>query len=447
MTKLFWLAIAPQSLKQKESSMCGQRRTRPIILVLLLATSSISARIANAGRKLSGPLLSQFEEGYGIVAAEVADAKLVNAESEDPATYRCTFKVHEVVAQPLDGKVFTLHSGDSIELRLSAGYACQIEDDPKSALAKGRRYYLVIRKNGDGQFEHADGASALRGVEKFDDFDTRYYARIRGLAAKPNESKLMAWVEVVKDPTESDRLRSDALAGVFTWLWPAVDAADSAQARVSLRKVWNDPQSRLSITLLEQLDYVLRVTDRAFEGSTDRRDVWLKNLLTLTPERKKDDSSLDNFAFVVLGDLAKKYPDATGEQLAKQVLNREWPLLYRRAIASGLVTAYCCADRVDPNWKQTIRSYFIDLMNEGEPFPIRVAAGDLEYFASGKSPSGSGIKRSYLPDDKVKAAMRRAVSRLTAASTRPGADQEFGNAAHELARVVQSLDEPVHDRR
>ena len=281
------------------------------------------------------------------------------------------------------------------------------------------------------------GASALGAVEKFDATDIPYFARIRSLAAKPDDSKLMAWVEVVENPAESDRLRADALAGVFTWLWPdAGPATNTSPARASLHRIWSDPKSRLSVMLLDQLDGVLQLTDRSFKGSAERCDVWLKNLLTLTPERKKDDNSLDNLAFGVLEDLAKTQPDATGEQCAKQLLNKEWPRLYRRAIAVGLITAYGHAVRADPSWEPAIHAYFIELLNNGDPFPIRVGAGDLEDF------TGTGVTRSYRPDATVKAAMRSAVNRLTTASARPGADQEFGNAAHELARVLQSLDGP-----
>ncbi len=422
--------------------MCRHYRVRTITLVLLVAILGVSAHPANAGRVGAAPLLSQFEMGYGVVAAQVVDAKRVTAEDEYPAIYDCSFKVYDVAAQPLTGEVFPLHSGDPLKIQLSAGYACQIEYDVESALAKGKRYYLIIRKGDDGKFEHAEGASALRAVEEFQDAENQYYVRVRGLAAEPEKARLMAWVKVVKNPTESERLRSDALSGIFMRLWPGTHAAGGMDARSSLRKVWSDPQSNLSFALTVQLDYVLRVTDRGFEDSADRRDVWLKILLTLTPERKRDDNSVDNMAFSVLNDLAKKHPSATGEQLAAKLLNKEWPALYRRAIASGLLTAYRFADRVDPKWELIIQSYFIDLMKTGEPFPIRVAAGDLEYFAGIKSPGDSAVKRSFVPDPKVKAALSTAVDRLTAASRQPGANQEFKVAALELARVVQALDAP-----
>jgi hypothetical protein len=92
----------------------------------------------------------------------------------------------------------------------------------------------------------------------------------------------------------------------------------------------------------------------------------------------------------VFQDLAKRHPDATGQQLAARLNDKKWPALYRRAISAGLMTAYQQADRVDPKWEPAIHAYFIDLLTDGEPFPIRVAAGDLEYFAGVDSPGKFG---------------------------------------------------------
>jgi hypothetical protein len=288
------------------------------------------------------------------------------------------------------------------------------------------------------------------------------------LAAKPDESKLMAWVEVVKNPAESDRFRCVALAGLFTKLhpmcscinhlgskpdelsrvftkyWPHDSAAGAADARNLLRKIWNDPQSNLSLELLTYLDYVLRGTDRKFEDSDDRRDVWLKKLLTLAPERKKDDNNIDQLARSILCDLARTQPGATGQRLAAELPNKEWPPGFRAAIAAGLLSAYEHADRVDPAWEPPIQTYLIGSMEEGEPLPIYFAAAAVEYFAGAKASGSSETKRFYVPDAKVKAAMRLAFDRMTTASVRPGADRMFGGAAGALADVIKTFDDPAH---
>jgi hypothetical protein len=81
---------------------------------------------------------------------------------------------------------------------------------------------------------------------------------------------------------------------------------------------------------------------------------------------------------------------------------------------------------------------------EGEPLPIFYAAVDLDCFAGAKSPGSSEAKRFYVPDAKVKAAMRLAFARMTTASARPGADRTFAGAAGALADVIKTFDEPVH---
>src|SRR5262249_738708 len=157
---------------------------------------------------------------------------------------------------------------------------------------------------------------------------------------------------------------------------------------------------------------------------------------------EKDQNNIDNLAFFVLCDLAKRHPDATGLQLATRLNDKKWPAFYRHAISSGLLTAYQYANRVDPKWEPALHAYFIHLFADGEPGPIRVAAGDLAYFAGVESPGNSGARRWYSPNEKVRAALVAGVERLKPAAGRPGADQEFGTSASELARVLRLLDGP-----
>jgi len=154
--------------------MCCNYPTQAIIGVALLAALIVPPGVAHAARIGPAPLLSQFEEGYGIVAAGVVDSKRVTPPDKYPALYDVVFKIHEVAAQPLQGEVFAFKPGDSITIRLSAGYACQIEWDVGSALTKGKCYYLILRQKKDGTFEHSNGASALRGVSKFEASETQY---------------------------------------------------------------------------------------------------------------------------------------------------------------------------------------------------------------------------------------------------------------------------------
>ncbi len=98
--------------------MCYNYPTQAIYGMALLAAFIVPPGVAHAARMLPEPLLSQFEEGYGIAAAEVVDAKRVTPPDKYPALYDVVFKIHEVAAQPLQGEGFAFKPGDSIMIRL-----------------------------------------------------------------------------------------------------------------------------------------------------------------------------------------------------------------------------------------------------------------------------------------------------------------------------------------
>ncbi len=422
--------------------MYGHDKTWTAIVVFVPFLLNGFARIATAGRSVPAPLISQFDQGYGVVAAEAIEATLVPEQQAYTTTYATTFKVHEIVAQPVRGKAFSLQAGETLKINLTAGYACQIEiGDPKAELAHGRRYYLIVRQCDNGEFEHAPGASGLWPVQEFTAAENKYYAQVRGLAAVPKENRLRACVDVANNSSESERIRSEALSGV-RGLWRNDRSAGESYAQTALRKLWNDLESHLSLILLGQFDDALCMIDQSFEDSADRRDVLLDYLLAPTPDRKKNDPyfDLDNTALFVFADLARRHPDVTGRRLAAQLLDTKRLPLFRRSIACGLLDAYQRTEQVDPIWEKDLRKYFVCLMNDGEPFAIRVAAGDLEYFVGVKSAGESGTRRWYIPDADVRTALNKGVERLTAASKKPDADLEFGTAARELKRVIHSLD-------
>jgi hypothetical protein len=421
--------------------MSHQPKLSAFFVLPLVGLLSCFWGVAHAARIAPSPVLTLLENGYGVVAAEVIDAKLVTTTKDYPAVYDIDFRIHQVAAQPVTDAPFRLLPGESLRIRATAGYACPIEDDPASVLAKGTRYYLILHRTADGVFRHAGGASALRPVSQFSASDDQFYASLRGLASEPAAHRSMACADVVKNPNESDRLRIAVLSALFYKLWP-YDTSGDPQVRATLLKLWNDPNSHLSVSLLQSLDWVLKASDRTrtFENSPQRCDVWLKTLLASTPAPGKDDNNLDNTAGGVFSDLATKYPDVVARQLIPQLSNKHWPPLFRRSIACGLLTAYTTAEEADPSWESSLTAYYIDLIKTGDPFPIRVAAGDLENFAGVNPSDRIKTQRTYLPDADLKAAIKDGVNRLTAASTQPGADTEYGVAALTLQQVARRLD-------
>lgn len=411
-----------------------------MVALAVLAVLHGGAHSVWAARIEPPSLLFLFQNGYGVVAGEVAESRCVTAARAYPAIYQSTFQVREVVAQPATGGPFALRTGDRIALRLTSGYACQIEDGA-SLPSKGKLYYLIIRPAADGGFEHVDGASAVRSVEKFDTGEDEYYRRVRSLAAEPEAKQLDAWLDVLQRRSEPDRIRAQALGGISSKLWPVATDPTAAKARDSLLRIWQDPGCGLSLALRQQLDSVLQQTDRQFAGSAVRRDVWLDRLLRWTPDMATDDNHRDNLAFWEFRDLAEAQPDAVGERLAAELPNRRWPALYRRDMALGLLTAYRYAPKAAPTWDATLGSYFVDLMRNGDPFPVRVGAGDLEYFAGLVPSSRPAARRLYLPGADVRAAIEFGTARLTKESGRAGANYEYALAARELKKLLRLLDE------
>jgi hypothetical protein len=431
-------AESVSEMKSPRWRMTGRQRACTFAILAFSSLLCIS-NTARAARIIPSPTVCLLESGYGIVAAEVFDAHKVNGPNAGYEINDVHFQVDHVVVQPVSGKAFSLQPGGAFSLQISSGYGEQLELNVASALSMGKRYYLIIRQLDDGKFELADGASIMTPVEKFDQTTDGIYQRLGALAAEPEANRLNAWVQVFASPTEPERLRMEVLGGIWWKMWTHPPAGPTASE--TLLQVWKDPNSNLSHQSMNQLDYVLRATNTDFPKSTQRCDVWLKTLLTLTPDMKKDDNNRDNLAYFILRDLGQQNPEVVAPQFAAQVTNKQGPALYRRSIAGGLLTAYVNTEQADPELEKTLQSYFVDLMQDGDPYPIRVAAGDMEYYATVKPSSPIPGQRQFLPDDALMAAMKGGVLRLTAASKSPGADIEYKVSARELSRVVQELDQ------
>src|SRR6185312_12625444 len=243
---------------------------------LLAACLSLAAApAARAARILAEPLFCQFEDGYGVVAGEVAAASSVSKSGDHPQYIDVTSKVRSIVAQPTEGAPLVLRAGDPIKIRVSAGYACQVEDDPSDDFAAGRRYYLIVKHLHDNAYEHCDGASAMWRVERFTNSDRQFIDSVRQMAAVPGPRRLQRLIEVLGDPNASDRLRGQADAGLWPRLWlNRLSTVDREKTVKSLREIWKVPHSNLRFSLMYGFDRLLLVSDPSFGKSVDRADVW-----------------------------------------------------------------------------------------------------------------------------------------------------------------------------
>ena len=319
--------------------------------ILPAALVAFSAAAAHAARVGPRPTLVLMDEGYGVLAAEVSRAEPSpeprNAAEQYAITFRgsvwygdwnlfartfadeydVTFRVRAVYAQPVAGGPFPVGPGDPIRVRLSAGYAAQVEWNLPHALAPGERFILTVKRVGGDRYKHADGASAAVGVEAFADADRDRYVGLRELAWVPLADRPARWVAVAADDANSDALRSDVLVALDAHeVRRALTPEQNAAATAGLRALWNDPRPAFSPDLLDTLDYVLRGTDHpAFVGSADRARVWAARLLAPTPANLRDDNDRDNLALSMLRDLLASRPQIVGPPSVAALCDARWP--------------------------------------------------------------------------------------------------------------------------
>ena len=412
-------------------------RTRATCGALMLLWVLALSEPCSAGRFVPEPLLIQFESGYGIVAAQVVRTSKVSEGDKYPAFYDTTFKVVAVPAQPVEGDPFPLRAGDQITVRLSLGYACQIEEDADYSLAPGLKYFLALKHETAGTYKQVDGASSPRRVREFSKDELLSYAQARKLVAVPKPQRPGKWLDCIKDPTAPDMLRRQAVWGLKKYLWP-VSKLDPAQAHRTftvLNQTWNDPASNLSIDLLESLDYLLSSINRDFDKSPERASGWLVHLFAPTPELRKDNNDRDNLAMGILRQLIAARPREVGQRLVVEMFNPNWPPTYRRAISVALMIGYCEAPTPDPAWEPALQTYYATgLSHESDPFPIRMMAVDIR---SGLTMPNSS--RKFIANTKVRDALVQAVVRLSTFPRNGLNDYEPGVAMNDCKAALAAL--------
>lgn len=392
------------------------------------------AEWARAARFAPRPLLAQLEAGYGVVAAVVVKTSRVSAEGKYPGFDDVVFKIHAVPAQPVDAPPFPLRPGDEFTVRLSVGYACQIE---QQSLEPGQKYFLILRHEKDGAYAHADGASAPRNVAAFTTADLELYAQARELVAIPKTQRSGKWLDCIKDAKAPEKLREEAIWGLQTYVWPGskLDPAETQRTIAALRATWSDPSSHLSIDLLDALDYLLRSTGRDFDKSIDRANGWLVHLFAPTPELRKDDNNRDNLAMFRLQELMADHPQETGQRLIVEMFNPNWPPMYRRAISAAVMTGYCRAETPDPSWGPALQMYYsTGLLHESEPFALRMMAVDI--LSGLKMPNSA---RKFVANAQVRAGLAQAIGRLSSVPRKGPNDIEPTVAISDCQAALRAL--------
>jgi hypothetical protein len=332
------------------------RRIAALFAVIVFAMASAVL----GARGIPEPVLVQLEEGYGVVAAEVVQGKPLPPEENVPS-YAVTFKVKEVLADASGG--LGLKSGEELLVELTVGYAGMVEergsDDHPDLFPKGAKFYLTIRKNEEGKFEHAMGASAARHVQSFAPDEARLLARLRDLAAVPKDRRLDEVLKVFVDARESENLRIAAMSAMSYWHWhDRVDKPTRDRMRSAVENAWSDPKTGMTTPLMLAADYFLRGASIEWEKSDARRQVFLVHVFAPFPEepeaRQLAIRKRDEVTFFLRDDL--RHQPETAKVVIENLRDAKWPAEFRSRLAMMLLHGFKFADIERPEWAQAMAS-------------------------------------------------------------------------------------------
>jgi hypothetical protein len=406
--------------------MCSTVQSRILVGIVQIITLLISPA-AFAGRSSPLPLLKQFSDGYGMVAAEVVSITPVGHEEPLQRSFEFVFKVKQIIAQPVVGGPFSFTPGDSLSLPLTVGYGSTIEDSPKA----GDLYFLTIKRSGAGSFEHADGSGAAHQMKPFTKSEAAFYDRIRSLAAIPKAEQLDRWLAVEQDNTVPDAVRREVLCGIEIpepWEDKDFPPQNLRKIHVSLQRVWNDPGDTHSYWHANSLDFMLTKCDRTFENSVVRLDGWMRQLFARTPENLKNDNDRDNFAQQQLYRLMDTYPKELGNRLIAEMNNRQWPAEFRLSIAGALLGQILHSEHSQPEWEPALQKLYAELLADSTPWVVRLVTAHI----SRGHVDNNLHKPRFRADADVVRALRNAYSRMKEIVSHSDGDPNAAVAVHDI---------------
>jgi hypothetical protein len=384
-------------------------------LALLCLLAASLAQPAYAARQPPDPVLSQFDQGYGVVAAQVLEAEQCPL---DDHVYGVKFRVRAVVARPTRRATpLRLAPGDTLHLALTAGYAAMLErgpyDGPESVLAAGSCYYLTIRPVGSWGFEHAPGAEAATRVESFDARTLGRYQNLRALAALPPDHRAAAARPIVDDPSADDEFRTEVLR------WIAERASPNRYPRWErrhtaawLRQAWERARTRESNHIFACLDYALFTHVGAqFRDSPERESAWIDRLLASPPPGDLQTVMRDREGVSQnVRHIGRERPHAVMAKLLPPLRDQRLPLQLRWKIAS-VAHAICDQEtRADPSWEAPLRDFYASALQSSSPWETRLIAFSLELAVA--RPDDNFFRRALAADPRLRQALEQARTRM-----------------------------------
>jgi len=429
-------------------------------LAALILVSFFNAP-AEARRVGAQPLILLFQDGYGIIAAEVLQASPVKVEGQHryPYRYRVTFLVHEIIAQPVKGPAFPLTPKETLAVEITVGYACMIEDwggreglaGGKNAtrkagpLAAGRRYYLTVRLDpATGTYTHAGGASILQPVKDFPaqrDSDIQATRALAALAAGP---RIQRCQELLLDPKTSQFVRFQALAETRHRLQRS-DPASDAERRAIVAfcwKLWKGDTSHLDLTFLSTLDFTMRVTLHGFARSAERRDVWLDRVCAplkgqTSAQRHAECKQRNQYITHLIVDTGKIHPAQVGARLMSELRNPERLVPSQVLLVHCLLQLYRGVAAPLKAWEPFLQDYLPRLTSRCGSYPLDLLAWFLE---AAVRPPRRQERRAFRPNRNVVDALRRARDRMhKLIASEASTDRSPTTALNRLGKLLSSL--------
>jgi len=409
-----------------------------VVILSLLAPAVWAARAS------PDPLLVQLENGYAIIAAEVIKAEKLPSNQPYPAAYAVTFAIREVLADA--GLKFK--PDDSLLIQLAVGYACTVEDwgarggegakQPDGPFTKGAKFYLAVRKNAEGNLEHAPGASAAQCVDKFDPARATLVARLRDLAAVPKERRLDNALKIATSQREPEDIRIAIITGLARQLWHEREIPQARQKILdAAQAIWSNAKAEMSTELLMSVDFLLRCNSQEWEKSATRRSTLLERIFAPFPAEPKtrelEVRARDQVVWFLRDDLLVR-PDETSKIIIEKMNDPVWPGQFRWRIAGLLQYAYQTADAEHADWAAALQGYYPKAIEQADPWVLRLLAGSIE---SGIKPSA---KRRFIAGNQTREALAHAGENVKKLSKEKDGDPNANTAIFDVDRALKALD-------
>jgi hypothetical protein len=420
-------------------------RRLPIAILFQFLVAAALAPAAWAGRGIPDPVLSQFADGYGFVAADVIESEQTPL-AEDWVGVK--FKVVEVLADTVRlAPRLDLKPGDVIHMPLTFGYAAMLEhgpiDGPDGVLAPGIRYYLTIRRVGKLGFQHAWGADAARLAQTSLQMESARLRRLREVAALPRDRRLDEALRVAASARESHAVRDE----VLNWLSRKSFGEyfrNSEREVISraMHHLWDEADFLLSNDQVGWVDSILVWSDPVFAKSLGREKLWLRRIFAPFPANPED------VEFAVrqrwrtvyrLGDFLIVRPRETGLRIMAEIKDDRWPLEFRREVADRLLQAYGESKAPDPAWEPALQAFYGNALKDSNSVETRAIVMSIRWGANLEK--GDGRRRAFVAGMHARWNLVQASKRMWELLARDPSDQQAAVAISEIKETIALLEQ------